>query len=112
MSIASMTGFARAEGAVGEFGWTWELKSVNGRNLDVRCRFPSGYENLDGFVRTRTAETVKRGNLAVTLTIDDAASQGRLTINRVALEQILGVIAEFDGKISAEPPRIDGLLAL
>jgi len=107
-----MTGFARAEGAVGDFGWTWELKSVNGRNLDLRCRFPSGYEHLDGFVRTRAAETVKRGNLAVTLTVDDAASQGRLTINRDALEQILAVIAEFGGQIAAEPPRIDGLLAL
>ncbi|GAB2175348.1 YicC/YloC family endoribonuclease [Dongia sp. agr-C8] len=112
MSIASMTGFARAEGAVGDFGWTWELKSVNGRNLDVRCRFPSGYEHLDGFIRARAAESVKRGNLAVTLTIDDAASQGRLTINREALEQIMGVIAEFGGKISAEPPRLDGILAL
>ena len=107
-----MTGFARAEGAVGDFGWTWELKSVNGRNLDVRCRFPSGYEHLDGFIRTRASETVKRGNLAVTLTIDDAASQGRLTINREALDQIMGVITEFGGKISAEPPRLDGILAL
>ena len=107
-----MTGFARAEGAEGDFGWTWELKSVNGRNLDVRCRFPSGYEHLDGFVRTRAAETVKRGNLAVTLTIDDAASQGRLTVNREALQQILGIVAEFGDKISAEPPRLDGLLAL
>ena len=107
-----MTGFARAEGAVGDFGWTWELKSVNGRNLDLRCRFPSGYEHLDGFVRTRAAETVKRGNLAVTLTIDDAASQGRLTVNRDALQQILGIVAEFGDKISAEPPRLDGLLAL
>ena len=107
-----MTGFARAEGAVGDFGWTWELKSVNGRNLDLRCRFPSGYEHLDGFVRTRAAETVKRGNLAVTLTVDDAASQGRLTVNRDALQQILGIVAEFGDKISAEPPRLDGLLAL
>jgi uncharacterized protein (TIGR00255 family) len=112
LSIASMTGFARAEGAVGDFGWTWELKSVNGRNLDLRCRFPSGYEHLDGFVRTRTAETVKRGNLAVTLTVDDASSQGRITINRDALEQILAIAAEFGHKISAEPPRIDGLLGL
>jgi len=107
-----MTGFARAEGAVGDFGWTWELKSVNGRNLDIRCRFPSGYENLDSFVRSRATETVKRGNLAVTLTVDDAASQGRLTVNRAALEQILGIAAEFGPKLSAEPPRIDGLLAL
>ncbi len=107
-----MTGFARAEGAVGDFGWTWELKSVNGRNLDLRCRFPAGYEHLDGFVRTRTAESVKRGNLAVNLTVDDAASQGRLTVNREALQQILDVISEFGGKISAEPPRLDGILAL
>src|SRR4051812_35087210 len=107
-----MTGFARAEGAAGEFGWTWELKSVNGRNLDVRCRFPAGYEHLDAFIRARTAETVKRGNLAVTLTVDDAGSQGRLTVNREALQQILDVIAEFGGKISAEPPRLDGILAL
>src|SRR6185369_8771009 len=89
LSIASMTGFARAEGAVGDFGWTWELKSVNGGDLDLRCRFPSGYEHLSGFIRARAAETVKRGNLAVTLTVDDAASQGRLTINREALDQIM-----------------------
>ena len=112
MSIASMTGFARAEGAIGEFGWTWELKSVNGRNLDVRCRFPAGYEHLDGFVRAKVAEALKRGNLAVTLTIDDAASQGRLAVNREALDQVLGIAAELGGKVAAEPPRLDGLLGL
>ncbi|HVM83065.1 MAG TPA: YicC/YloC family endoribonuclease [Candidatus Binatia bacterium] len=112
MSIASMTGFARAEGAIGEFGWTWELKSVNGRNLDVRCRFPAGYEHLDGFVRAKVAEALKRGNLAVTLTIDDAASQGRLAVNREALDQVLGIAAELSGKVAAEPPRLDGLLGL
>ena len=107
-----MTGFARAEGAIGEFGWTWELKSVNGRNLDVRCRFPAGYEHLDGFVRAKVAEALKRGNLAVTLTIDDAASQGRLAVNREALDQVLGIAAELGGKVAAEPPRLDGLLGL
>jgi len=107
-----MTGFARAEGAIGEFGWTWELKSVNGRNLDVRCRFPAGYEHLDGFVRAKVAEALKRGNLAVTLTIDDAASQGRLAVNREALDQVLGIAAELSGKVAAEPPRLDGLLGL
>ena len=107
-----MTGFARAEGAVGEFGWTWELKSVNGRNLDLRCRFPSGYEHLDGFVRTRAAESLKRGNVAVTLTVDDAASQGRLAVNREALQQVLAIVNEVSGQVAAQPARIDGLLGL
>jgi uncharacterized protein (TIGR00255 family) len=112
LSIASMTGFARAEGALGDFGWIWELKSVNGRSLDLRCRFPAGYEHLDGFVRTRTAESLKRGNLAITLTVDDAASQGRLAVNREALQQILSIVSELGANIPAEPARLDGLLGL
>ena len=107
-----MTGFARAEGAVGDFGWTWELKSVNGRNLDLRCRFPAGYEHLDGFVRTRAAESLKRGNIAVTLTVDDAASQGRLAVNREALNQVLAIVNDIGAKVPAEPARLDGLLGL
>ncbi len=107
-----MTGFARAEGAVGDFGWTWELKSVNGRNLDLRCRFPAGYEHLDGFVRARAAESLKRGNVAVTLTIDDAASQGRLAVNRAALDQVLAIVKEIGPQIPAQPARLDGLLGL
>jgi uncharacterized protein (TIGR00255 family) len=55
---------------------------------------------------------VKRGTLAVPLTVDDAASLGKLTVNREALQQILGFISEFGGQIAAEPPRLDGLLAL
>ena len=107
-----MTGFARAEGAVGDFGWTWELKSVNGRNLDLRCRFPAGYEHLDGFVRARAAESLKRGNVAVTLTVDDAASQGRLAVNRKALDQVLAIVKEIGTEIPAQPARLDGLLSL
>src|SRR5436190_23388531 len=51
MSIASMTGFARAEAASGERQWVWEVRSVNGRGLDIRCRLPSGYDALDSVVR-------------------------------------------------------------
>jgi uncharacterized protein (TIGR00255 family) len=107
-----MTGFARSEGAIGDFHWTWELKSVNGRNLDVRCRVPAGYEQLDGVVRARAAESLKRGNLAVNLTVDDASSRGRLSVNREALDQILAIAAELGTKVSAAPPQLDGLLAL
>src|SRR6185295_14127835 len=42
VTIASMTGFARRQGSVGDFLWAWELKCVNGRNLELRCRLPNG----------------------------------------------------------------------
>lgn len=107
-----MTGFARTSGAVGDFLWTWELKSVNGRSLDVRCRVPQGFEAMDGLARQAAAEYLKRGNLSANLTVDDVASRGRLTVNRTALDQILSLVAEMQGRIDARPASLDGLLGL
>ena len=42
MSIASMTGFARAEAASGDRQWVWELRSVNGTPFDFRKAAPIG----------------------------------------------------------------------
>ena len=47
MTLKSMTGFARADGVHGETSWHWEARSVNGRNLDLRLRLPSGFEALE-----------------------------------------------------------------
>src|SRR5690349_19378760 len=41
--VASMTGFARAEGEADGLAWSWELKSVNGKSLDLRFRLPAGF---------------------------------------------------------------------
>lgn len=112
MSIASMTGFARSSGAVGDFLWTWELKTVNGRSLDVRCRVPQGFEAMDGLVRQAAADHLKRGNLSANLTVDEVASRGRLTVNRAALDQVLALVGEMQGKVDARAPSLDGLLGL
>ena len=42
-----MTGFARTEGHNEYCSWTWELRSVNSKGLDVRCRVPNGFEKLE-----------------------------------------------------------------
>ena len=41
-AIASMTGFAHVEERDGDYRDVWEIRSVNGRNLDIRCRLPPG----------------------------------------------------------------------
>jgi uncharacterized protein YicC (UPF0701 family) len=46
MTIASMTGFARASGVHGDLRWAWELKSVNSKGLDLRFRLPPGRDAL------------------------------------------------------------------
>jgi uncharacterized protein (TIGR00255 family) len=112
VTIASMTGFARRQGSLGDFMWAWELKCVNGRNLEVRCRFPNGLDALDGFVRAACAERLKRGNLSITLTADDKQAVPTFRVNETALAQIAGLLEGLKGRIDAAPPRLDGLLSL
>jgi uncharacterized protein (TIGR00255 family) len=113
MSIASMTGFARVEAASGDRQWVWELRSVNGRGLDIRCRLPNGYDALDSLVRAAVGQRCRRGNISVTLT-ESRQQRPRLVVNREALDQVLAAIGELrkDATLAAAPPRLDGLLGL
>ena len=67
-----MTGFARASGSDGAAGWSWEVKSVNGRALDIRCRLPQGLERLDPAVRNAVSARLRRGNVTVGLRLSQA----------------------------------------
>ncbi len=110
MPIASMTGFARAEAASAGRHWVWEVRSVNGRGLDIRCRLPAGYDALDAAARAAVAERCRRGNISITLT-ELREQRPQLRINRDTLDQILALVAELKDA-GAAPPRLDGLLAL
>jgi uncharacterized protein (TIGR00255 family) len=112
MTVASMTGFARAEGHADGTSWVWELKSVNGKALDLRFRLPAGFEALELPLRTSLAERLRRGNVAVTLTVTRTGGNSSLRVNREALAQIIELVRELESEIEAAPPRIDGLLAL
>src|SRR5262245_10649490 len=75
MSISGMTGFARAEGEHAGQRWIWELKSVNGRGLDLKLRLPSGFDTFEAAARAAAGVRFKRGSLQATLTLArDAAA--------------------------------------
>jgi uncharacterized protein (TIGR00255 family) len=107
-----MTGFARQEGGDGTISWSWEIKSVNGKALDLRCRLPSGYEALEPVVRAAAAEHCARGNLQVGLGVDTSDRPLRMRVNQALLEQLLELAQSLKDKAGAEAPRLDGLLAL
>ncbi|MGI9372192.1 MAG: YicC family protein, partial [Hyphomicrobiales bacterium] len=112
MPINSMTGFARVDGANAQGQWYWELRSVNGKGLDVRCRLPS---NLDGFeqkVRAAVQKRIKRGNCQVSLQLNRERGVGELKVNDEALTQVVALLSQLSEKVDAAPARLDGLLSL
>ncbi|SDB44296.1 YicC/YloC family endoribonuclease [Bauldia litoralis] len=111
MALNSMTGFARADGG-DAMRWTWELRSVNGKGLDVRIRLPSGFERIERDARDRCTTKLGRGNVQVSLSTTTVAGAQTLTINEDVLARVIDAMARIGQKIEAQPPTLDGILAL
>jgi uncharacterized protein (TIGR00255 family) len=112
MTLQSMTGFARSEGSSGRSRFVWELRSVNGKGLDVRLRLPSGQERLEGEIRRIVSEAISRGNIqaALSLTIDETRMEA--VVNRDALSAVLALREELAGVVDPAPLRLDTLLSI
>ncbi len=107
-----MTGFARHDGGDDVMTWVWEVKSVNGRNLDLRLRLPQGFEALEAEVRKLVPEHLARGNVQIALVVDRSRLPLRYRVNRELLQQLVGLTKELGDDLQAAPPRLDGLLAI
>lgn len=114
MTIKSMTGFARCDGAAGATTWAWEIRSVNGRGLDLRLRLPPGFEALEPKVRELVAAHVVRGSVNVNLQVKRSEGVGEIRINRDALRTVVEA-ARLTRQELADPTAtiaIDGLIGL
>jgi uncharacterized protein (TIGR00255 family) len=112
MALSSMTGFARGHGVSGPYAWTWEIKSVNGKGLDVRLRTPAGWDAIELPVRARAAEALSRGSVQANLTVERSGAAPSVRVNAPVLDAILSAVRDFGDKIKTSPPSLDGLLAL
>jgi uncharacterized protein (TIGR00255 family) len=112
MALSSMTGFARGHGVSGPYAWTWEIKSVNGKGLDVRLRTPGGWDAVELPVRARAAEALSRGSVQANLTVERSGAAPSVRVNAPVLDAILSAVRDFGAKITASPPSLDGLLSL
>lgn len=108
--IASMTGYARAQGADEQRRWVWEARSVNGRNLEIRCRVPQGFDRLENPARTAVGGRLKRGNVSLTLTLTSERQSSPLRINRALLAELGTLVEEVRKSTGAAAPSADGLL--
>ena len=112
MALSSMTGFARGHGTSASYAWAWEIKSVNGKGLDLRLRLPPGWDAIEAPVRASVAEKFARGSLQANLSVDRTGAAPSVRVNAAVLEAVLGAMRELSGRIEAAPPSLDGLLAL
>jgi uncharacterized protein (TIGR00255 family) len=110
-ALSGMTGFGRADGA--GHGWTWaiEARSVNGRNLEVRLRAPSGFDDLERLTKAAAQARFARGQVSLTVQAKAEAGSAVVGVDSVALDRWLTLARQLV-EAGAAPPTADGLLAL
>jgi len=112
MAVSSMTGFARAAGSGGTWRWTFELKTVNAKGLDIRLRMPAPFDRAEGEARARLAKALARGTCFATLSAQREGATAAARIDLAALESIAVAARAAAIKAGLAPPTMDGLLAL
>ncbi len=112
MALSSMTGFARTHGVAGPYAWSWEIKSVNAKGLDLRFRLPPGWDAVEAPARSRASADLSRGTVYANLTVERKGVAPTVKVNEAVLAAVLDAIKGLERSIDAAAPTLDGILAL
>lgn len=112
MTLQSMTGFARTQGQFEDISWIWELRSVNGKGLDLRLRIPNGYEALEIKSRNLLSNYFARGNIQISLSVTQSSAASIPIINQDAVSALLKAARELQEKVGGELPSAAELMSM
>jgi uncharacterized protein (TIGR00255 family) len=96
--IRSMTGFASLSGADAPFSWGWEIRSVNGRGLDLRLRVPDWIDGLEAALRKNLGGTAARGNITCNLRLNRDDANGAMAVNEAQLQSVLSALQHIEAR--------------
>ena len=112
MALQSMTGFARSVADCNGAAIVWEVKSVNGKNLDARLRLPPGFERIEAPARQAIQKRFSRGNIQAVLSVTRFGLQVQPVVNEAFLRDLAGLARRLEEQFGISPATADGLLAL
>jgi uncharacterized protein (TIGR00255 family) len=92
----SMTGFGAADAQ-----WeTWicqvEIRSVNQRFLDIRCRLPLGFQTMEPEIKKQIKAVSSRVKIDCSIKLEKGASEEKLKLNLERAQHYNELLAEFE----------------
>lgn len=114
--LESMTGYASLKGEGQGHSWTWDLRSVNAKGLDLRLRVPDWIEGLEPAVRGALSKGMARGSVNLSLRVNRDDETGALAVNVAQVEAVLAALQSveeraMDKGISLAPSKASDLLS-
>lgn len=96
--LHSMTAFASAKGAHEGYSWAWELRSVNGKGLDLRLRVPDWIVGLEAGLRAQLSKALTRGNVSLSFRLQAEDQAASLAVNAAQLEGVLAAMGQVEAR--------------
>ena len=92
----SMTGFGSADLQWESWSCQVEIRSVNQRFLDIRCRLPLGFQNLEQDFKKQIKEVCTRGKIDCSVRLEKVVGEEKLKLNSERALLFNGLLGEFE----------------
>ncbi len=107
-----MTGFGSAQLANDLLIGRCDVRSVNGKGLDIKLRLPSGFEAMEVAIKKRVSASLGRGNIQLFLAVEQVGAKDGLAIDMPVLRSLHAQALAAAEELGIAPPTSDGLLSL
>ena len=92
----SMTGFGAADAQWEAWICQVEIRSVNQRFLDIRCRLPLGFQTMEPEIKKQIKAVSSRGKIDCSIKLEKGASEEKLKLNLERAQHYNELLAEFE----------------
>jgi uncharacterized protein (TIGR00255 family) len=112
--IQSMTGYGKASCDLGEKTATFEIKTLNSKQLDLYFRVPNGYREKEMEMRNELMNKIKRGKVEVNLNIEFKEGKQATQINVAVVKDYYNQLKAITGEmgINSDEPVLQAVLRM
>ncbi len=92
--MKSMTAFARIQHATEWGSYSWEIRAVNQRFLEVHTKLPEAWRHLESTIREQLKQQLQRGKIEVGLQLNENQSDQAMQIDQAVLQPLVAAVNE------------------
>ena len=104
--LKSMTGFGRAEKAVGTKTFLVDIKSLNGKQFELSLKLPAILKPFEFDIRRLLSEKLGRGSVDCNISLKDTGDAKPVTINTDLAKAYYKPLAELSATLQLDPSHI------
>ena len=103
--MKSMTGFGKAAAILNGKNYEIEIKSLNGKSLDINTKLPANYKERELEMRSIIGERLERGKIDFSLTITVVSGGEAVKVNEELLASYFNTMSQITDRLNFKPDQ-------